>query len=55
MSNPPIRCIESITNGHEGNIVDGYVDDAFVIDYVVVNIVYHAHDVATIVLSLGYN
>jgi len=53
MSNPPTRCLESITNGHDGNTIDGDVDDAFVIDSVVVNGVYNAHDVATIVLSFG--
>jgi hypothetical protein len=44
MSNPPTWCLESITKG-----LDGDVDDAFVIDFVV----YNAHDVATIVLSFG--
>jgi hypothetical protein len=53
MSNPPTRCLESITNGHDGNTIDGDVDDAFVIDYVIVSGVYNAHDVATIVLSFG--
>jgi hypothetical protein len=53
MSNPPTRCLDSITYGHDGNTIDGDVDDAFVIDYVVVNGVYNAHDVATIVLSFG--
>jgi hypothetical protein len=53
MSNPLTRCLKSITNGHDGNTIDGDVDDAFVIDFVVVNVVYNAHDVATIVLSFG--
>jgi hypothetical protein len=48
----PTKCPKSITNGHDGGIVDGDVDDAFVIDFVVVEIVVHlAHDIATIVLS----
>jgi hypothetical protein len=52
MSNPPTRCPKSITNGHDGGIVDGDVDDAFVIDFVVVDIVVHlAHDIAIAILS----
>jgi hypothetical protein len=52
MSNPPARCLKSITIGHDGGIIDGDVDDAFIIDFVVVDIVvHHAHDIATIVLN----
>ncbi len=52
MSNPPTRCPKSITNGRDGGIVDGDVDDAFVIDFVVVDIVVHlARDIAIAVLS----
>ncbi len=52
MSNPLARCPKSITNGHDGNIIDGDVDDAYVNDFVVVDIVVHlAHDIAIAVLS----
>jgi hypothetical protein len=52
MSNPLARCPKSITNGHDGSIVDEDVDDAFVIDFVVVDIVVHlAHDTAIAILS----
>jgi hypothetical protein len=52
MSNP-LTCLESIINGHDGNTIDGDVDDAFVSDSIVVNVVYNAHDVATNVLTFG--
>ncbi len=51
----PTRCPKSITHGHDGGTINGDVDVAFVVDFVVVEVsVYLAHDVlAIVVLSFG--
>jgi hypothetical protein len=51
----PTWCPKSITHDHDGNIIDGDVDVAFVVDFVVVEVTIHpAHNgFAIVVLSFG--